>query len=496
MGRNAQRRVSLVPVRIVRAAQILKERLKELESTYSGAVATPTAFPEPGTFGVTQRVTLLCATPGATIHYTTDGSAPTEASPAFDPYVLPVLEAINDGDRGVTAAYEIRALAMKPGVAPSGVASFRYTIARRDRDAYISQQIAPGIHMILDYDDTKMYLLLGSERAMLIDAGLGSGNLRAFVERMIGDLPLDVVISHGHPDHIAAMGQFQDHYSVYMSRRDLPMVQGFVERMGYRIDMEQIEDLREGMRFDIGDRSFTVYDLPGHSPGSVVLFDEASGLLIAGDAVGSNRPSIPDSLWMQFPGMLPIDSYLSSLQVFRSKVGGRITQIIGGHNDLPIYGETYLDNLQAAAQRLVDQGEAILTPSLRPTDAWQVVVGDRLTDPNWAAINVAKGRCLTTQPDQIATLSNLQVQGAALAPGFAPDHFSYTAMVGANATEVAIMPTAMSGRYHSLAIDDAPAISGEPHRVALAPGDTTVAITVAAPNVRTSHTYTLVLARA
>ena len=37
----------------------------------------------------------------------------------------------------------------------------------------------------------------------------------------------------------------------------------------------------------------------------------------------------------------------------------------------------------------------MLTPSLRPTDAWQVVVGDRLSDPNWAAINVAKGRLVS-----------------------------------------------------------------------------------------------------
>ena len=85
-----------------------------------------------------------------------------------------------------------------------------------------------------------MYLVVGSERALLVDAGLGTGDLRGLVEGLIGDRPLDVVITHGHPDHIAAMGQFQDHYDVYMNHRDLPMVQGFVERMGYRIDLEQI----------------------------------------------------------------------------------------------------------------------------------------------------------------------------------------------------------------------------------------------------------------
>ena len=143
------------------------------------------------------------------------------------------------------------------------------------------------------------------------------------------------MITHGHPDHIAAMGQFQDRYNVSMNHRDLPMVQGFVERLGYRIDLEQIDDLREGAVFDLGDRTLKVYEVPGHSAGHVVLFDEANGILLASDAVGSNRPTITDSLWMQFAGMAPIDDYLSSLQVFRSKVAGKIQEIYGGHNDIP-----------------------------------------------------------------------------------------------------------------------------------------------------------------
>jgi glyoxylase-like metal-dependent hydrolase (beta-lactamase superfamily II) len=115
-----------------------------------------------------------------------------------------------------------------------------------------------------------------------------------------------------------------------------------------------IDDLREGAVFDPGDRTLRMYEVPGHSPGHSVLFDEANGILLASDAVGSNRPTITDSLWMQFPGMAPIDDFLSSLQVFRSKVAGKIVEIHGGHNDVPFSGETYLDNLQRAAQLLVD----------------------------------------------------------------------------------------------------------------------------------------------
>jgi hypothetical protein len=69
--------------------------------------AMPSAFPASGTFGVTQRITLPCATPGATIHYTTDGSTPDRSGPTFDAYQLPVLEAINHGDRGVSTTYSV-----------------------------------------------------------------------------------------------------------------------------------------------------------------------------------------------------------------------------------------------------------------------------------------------------------------------------------------------------------------------------------------------------
>lgn len=456
-------------------------------------VATPTAIPAPDTFHVTQRVTLLCATPGATIHYTVDGSMPSAASPVFDPYVLPVLDAVNEGTHGITSSYTIKALALKEGLEPSAVASFDYVIERRDTDSYLSEEIYPGVHMITDYDDTKMYVVVGSERAMLIDAGLGNGNLRAFVEKLVGDKPLDVVISHGHPDHIAAMGQFQDHYDVYMNHRDLPMIERFIERMNLHIDREQIDDLREGMRFDLGDRSFVVYEVPGHSAGCVVLLDEASGLLIAGDAVGSNRVSIPDSLWMQFPGVMPIDTYLSALRVFRAKVQGKIRATVGGHNDVALLGEEYLDNLERAAQLLVDEGEDVLVPSLRPTDAWQVVVGDRLTDPNWAAINVAKGRCLSAPPAQIATLSNLQVRGAALSPGFTPDQTEYTAQVAVDTAE--IIATTTSSRARSLLVNGAAVASGEAFTAQLATGDATFAIEVTSPDGSVTQTYTLVVRR-
>src|SRR5436309_5927499 len=104
--------------------------------------ATPSAFPAPGTFGVTQRITLLCATPGATIHYTIDGSTPDQSSPTFDVYKLPVLEAINDGDRAVSTTYTLKDFAVSDHLAPSDVATFTYVIDRRAKDVYLPTEVS------------------------------------------------------------------------------------------------------------------------------------------------------------------------------------------------------------------------------------------------------------------------------------------------------------------------------------------------------------------
>lgn len=95
--------------------------LKSIVITYSGGatvetVATPTFSPAGGTYTGAQSVTIGCATAGATIHYTTDGSTPTTSSSVYS-------DAIN-----VTSSCTIKAIAVKSGMNNSEVASATYTI--------------------------------------------------------------------------------------------------------------------------------------------------------------------------------------------------------------------------------------------------------------------------------------------------------------------------------------------------------------------------------
>jgi hypothetical protein len=92
------------------------ERSKTTSAAYAfDTVKAPTFSPAGGFYATTQTVTISCATPGATIHYTTDGSNPTAASPTYTvPISVPIPETV-------------RAIAVANGDVPSPVASSTYS---------------------------------------------------------------------------------------------------------------------------------------------------------------------------------------------------------------------------------------------------------------------------------------------------------------------------------------------------------------------------------
>ena len=461
----------------------------------AGKVPAPTIFPAPGTYSNTTSLTLLEQEPDTRIHYTWDGSEPGESSPVFDPRSVLFIAGVYDGNKGLRTGYTLRAMATKPGMRPSDPVTFPYILERRDRTAYISEEIAPGVRMIRDSDNDKMFLIRGTQRYALIDSGLGRGALRDYVAQFTGGLPLVTIWTHSHGDHIGQVDQFIADSIEYVGAGDLKAVAEFLERRGVPAEQisQHLQPVSDQAKIDLGDRALEIVTVPGHTPGSIVILDPATGNLFTGDSFGNNSNLPPDVMWMQ-RSPEPLDRYFAAVRTARLMLGDRVKRIMTGHNDRPLLGTAYLDNLETALQRAMDEGNAALVPSYRPPGLQQVVVGDRFTDPDWFGVNVNAQTFLPAPPQQIASLTLITLKGASLQSRFDSAQLAYEAKVtGRGPVAIAVRPAA--SRVHSLLIDGKPAQAGVRHEIAYRGGTREVPITVTAYDGKTTETYRLTLSR-
>jgi glyoxylase-like metal-dependent hydrolase (beta-lactamase superfamily II) len=134
------------------------------------------------------------------------------------------------------------------------------------------------------------YLLLGRRRALLFDTGPGLYSIRQVV-RSLTQLPLIVIPSHLHFDHVGDLAEFTD-----VRLLDTPALRAeaqdgeFVEtpaqfmlKSGIRYHVAGW--VRDGQSIDLGGRTVTVYSTPGHTPDSVSILDAGGDRLFTGDLI-------------------------------------------------------------------------------------------------------------------------------------------------------------------------------------------------------------------
>lgn len=453
--------------------------------------AIPTSFPAPGVYPYgNMHVNLLSATPGAAIHYTTDGSAPTVDSPVYVQAdgLLPIPAETFKDEVAVTETV-IRAIAVKDGMEPSDEARFVYRIEHQPQHAYRYQVLrqeaeGPRLYCVLDYDTDRMYLIVGENRALLLDAGYDDeGDLHSLVTQLTGGLPYDCVILHGHPDHVAQANRLHEAgVTIYMNPKDdaLPATFGYT--------MCPYEPAVDGMRFDLGGSVLRLYEVPGHTPGCMVAVEEERGWLFSSDALGNNRCEVPDSGWLQLGNPeSAMERYLSAIQSFRARTAGRLTKLLTGHAYNILDADRYLDSLERAVQNAVDYGEAGLAPSLRSAaDSFGsskiAVNGDYATDLYWAAVNIGLLFTAGLTAENNALLSWVQFEDAVCEPKFDPYVTEY-ALKPAGET-VSLQPILSSTRAR-MTVNGEETPSKQAVTLPAAPFD----ITVTAPDGSTKRVY-------
>lgn len=212
----------------------------------------------------------------------------------------------------------------------------------------------------------QQYLVLGTERAMLIDSGFGLDSIKKVVDGLTC-LPVVLVNTHGHPDHCGGNAEFDTAYlhpadkelknykCSHAARADEAAhwgIEGAAEHL--QPDPPETEPLEDGQVFDLGGRTLRIIHTPGHTAGSVCVFDEQTGTLFAGDNVQGMATALIE------PAAASVSEYLNSMERLNAMP---IKSVCTGHMPAVVSPELIGLKIECAKRILAgERGEPFSTP--------------------------------------------------------------------------------------------------------------------------------------
>lgn len=230
-------------------------------------------------------------------------------------------------------------------------------------------RIRPGIFAIYEphqLEEVISYLILGSDRALLFDTGMGISNIQGVVAGLTR-LPVSVVNSHTHNDHVGDNWRFSDVYGMdtdytrasARGSRDAAQAElapdeicgalpaGFDAKAYATKPFHITHWLHDGDTIDLGGRTLKVIGTPGHTPDAIALLDEKNGLLFTGDTFYLG----PIYLFVR---ETDLDAYVASVQKLAA-MAPHLQLLVPAHNT-PVADPRYLPQVVTAIQQ-VRRGE-------------------------------------------------------------------------------------------------------------------------------------------
>ena len=221
------------------------------------------------------------------------------------------------------------------------------------------------------------YLLVGDQRAALIDTGLESETLREFAKNLTKK-PIVVLHSHGHIDHIGNDQQFDKimlnpaDFALYHLQSSAKFRSEFfkaqyvekkindsIEAEAYALEHHyainqnvSLDPLTNGMTIDLGNRELFVIENPGHTKGCISLIEKDKRYIFTGDMVCEM------GVIMHFPESTSIDTYINSLEKIRRSMTPEF-QLYAGHQFAPLTIE-WVDKYIDCASELIDFGKSMI----------------------------------------------------------------------------------------------------------------------------------------
>lgn len=215
-------------------------------------------------------------------------------------------------------------------------------------DWYEVRKISDDVTLLLEaHHDPEwrcnIWHVRGRDMDLVIDTGLGLKSLSAEIAKLT-DRPVIGLCTHCHYDHSGGLHEFDDRLGhareaeAYASpnRENIVADEFFVTSMIYKSPYPGFEAetwciepapltrmIDEGDVIDLGDRVFQVMHVPGHSPGSVALWESDTGVLFSGDTLYDGE--LLDELYHSVP-----EQFVESLLRIRELP---VSTVHGGHYD-------------------------------------------------------------------------------------------------------------------------------------------------------------------
>jgi hydroxyacylglutathione hydrolase len=199
-----------------------------------------------------------------------------------------------------------------------------------------------------NFEGPFIYLLLGTERALLLDTGTGHVDLRKVVDGLLEGRGLELVVAHthGHGDHTGGDAQFEN--VVGKSAEDVAAYFGITSWPDQLV------------QFDLGDRVLDVVPIPGHHPSHLAFYDRSTQLLLTGDSLYPGRLYVFD--WPAFRASISrLAAFVAASNPVRLVLGTHIEMSQQPGVDFEFGSDRHPDEhqLQLAPEALTELSDAL-----------------------------------------------------------------------------------------------------------------------------------------
>lgn len=370
-------------------------------------------------------------------------------------------------------------------------ARYHLTVYRKDfSKTYTSEKLGNSIWRIFDFGGIRgnesFYLVAGKNRALLLDTGMGKGDLPAYL-RTLTSLPVAVAITHGHGDHFLQVNEFKNS-TVYISEKDAShLPPGYIT--------PKFKWIKDGDVIDLGGgRQFEAIHVPGHTLGSMVYLDRKDNIAVTGDAVGSGM-----MVYLFMPSCTALDQYLRGLKHLQEKLKGldHITLLVGHayQEKVPLTGaaaQEYVLDMTAAVEK-------VLSGQLQGRQVFSTFGREKL---ELRELNLGLAglwynpKNLRTPPAALDDLDLKTPAGKVLEwrAWFSSSVTRYTVKIPEEANTLEVTPVAYWPNYKKLTVNGTEVKSGATHVVKLSPDENRIEVTVTG-NDGSTKTYTVQAAR-